>query len=131
MHADESHASPEESLASAAASDAAAALAPAHLDLDREKGLAITWADGRESFFPIAYLRRRSPSADAKVLREEMARNPLTVLPASRATGPLTALGAELVGNYAVRIRFSDGHSTGIFSWTYLRSIDPALETRA
>ena len=88
MHADESHASPEESLAaaSAAASAAAAALAPAHLDLDREKGLAITWADGRESFFPIAYLRRRSPSADAKVLREEMARNPLTVLPASRAT---------------------------------------------
>ena len=106
-------------------------IAPAHLDLDREKGLAITWGDGRESFFPIAYLRRRSPSADAKVLREEMARNPLTVLPASRATGPLTALGAELVGNYAVRIRFSDGHSTGIFSWTYLRSIDPALETRA
>ena len=131
MHADESHASPEESSASASASASAAALAPAHLDLDREKGLAITWSDGRESFFPIAYLRRRSPSADAKVLREEMARNPLTVLPASRATGPLTALGAELVGNYAVRIRFSDGHSTGIFSWTYLRSIDPALETRA
>ena len=106
------------------------ALPPAHLDLDREKGLGITWADGRESFYPIAYLRRRSPSADAKVLREEMARNPLTVLPAGRSNGPLTALGAELVGNYAIRIRFSDGHSTGIHSWTYLRSIDPTTEAR-
>ena len=47
----------------AAAAAAAAALAPVHLDLDREKGLAITWSDGRESFFPIAYLRRRIPLA--------------------------------------------------------------------
>ncbi|MFM8643067.1 MAG: gamma-butyrobetaine hydroxylase-like domain-containing protein [Phycisphaerales bacterium] len=34
-------------------------------------------------------------------------------------------MDAELVGNYAIRIRFRDGHSTGIFSWSYLRSIDP------
>jgi DUF971 family protein len=40
----------------------------------------------------------------------------------------LTALDAELVGNYAIRIRFSDGHSTGIYSWRYLRSIDPAAQ---
>ena len=39
----------------------------------------------------------------------------------------LTALGAELVGNYALRINFSDGHSTGIYSWDYLREIDPVL----
>ena len=51
---------------------------------------------------------------------------PLTVLPAS-ATGdqPLTATGAQLVGNYAVRIIFSDGHDTGLYSWDYLREIDP------
>jgi DUF971 family protein len=90
-----------------------------------ERGLEITWDDGRKSFFPLAHLRRASPSADAKALREEMARNPLTVLPAGRGSGPLTALDAELVGNYAIRIRFSDGHATGIYSWRYLRSIDP------
>ena len=98
---------------------------PVHLDLDRERGLEITWDDGRKSFFPLAHLRRASPSADAKALREEMARNPLTVLPAGRGSGPLTALDAELVGNYAIRIRFSDGHASGIYSWRYLRSIDP------
>jgi DUF971 family protein len=54
-----------------------------------------------------------------------MERNPLTVLPASTASGPLTATGAELVGNYAIRILFSDGHDTGLYSWLYLREIDP------
>ncbi|MFO0829635.1 MAG: DUF971 domain-containing protein [Phycisphaerales bacterium] len=99
---------------------------PAHLSLDRQKGLSIEWSDGARSFYPVAYLRAKSPSADARALREEMARNPLTVLPASRSNGPLVALDAELVGRYAVRVRFSDGHDTGIYSWRYLRSIDPA-----
>lgn len=101
---------------------------PVRIDLDRERGLEIGWDDGRTSFYPVAHLRRSSPSADARALREEMARNPLTVLPVGRTSGPLTALGAELVGNYAIRIRFSDGHSTGIYSWRYLRSIDPAAQ---
>ena len=29
----------------------------------------------------------------------------------------------EQVGNYAVRIEFDDGHSTGIFSWPYLHRL--------
>ncbi len=97
---------------------------PVSLDLQKDKGLAVTWPGGVVSFFPIAYLRRMSPSADAKQLREEMERNPLTVLPASTGSGPLTATGADLVGNYAIRIVFSDGHDTGIYSWDYLREID-------
>jgi DUF971 family protein len=100
---------------------------PIHLDLARERGLTVRWSDGTSSFYPIAYLRRMSPSAEQRGLREEMKRNPLTVLPSSASgqSGPLTAVGAEMVGNYAIRIRFSDGHDTGIFSWQYLREIDP------
>lgn len=99
--------------------------APKHLDLDREKGLTVEWADGKRSFYPITYLRRMSPSADQRELREQMARNPLTVLPAGGGSDrPLTATGLELVGNYAVKIIFSDGHDTGIYSWQYLREIE-------
>lgn len=100
---------------------------PKHLDLKKDKGLTVEWPDGRVSFYPVAYLRKMSPSADARELREQMAKNPLTVLPASATSGnqPLTAVGAELVGNYAMKIIFSDGHDTGIYSWDYLRQIDP------
>ena len=68
-----------------------------------------------------------SPSAETRHLREELAKNPLTVLPSSaQLSGPLTATNAEFVGNYALRITFSDGHDTGLYSWKYLREIDPA-----
>jgi DUF971 family protein len=33
------------------------------------------------------------------------------------------------VGNYAVRLTFSDGHNTGIFSWAYLRRLGEERET--
>ncbi len=100
---------------------------PVHLDLKKNRGLTVQWPDGASSFYPIEYLRRMSPSAEARMLREQMARDPLTVLPSGDANqhGALVALGAELVGTYAIRIRFSDGHNTGIYSWTYLRQIDP------
>ncbi len=98
---------------------------PDHLDLQRERGLTVRWSDGGTSFYPVGYLRRMSPSAEARTLREEMARNPLAVVPSDINADTLKAVDAELVGNYAIRIRFSDGHDTGIYSWTYLREIDP------
>lgn len=99
---------------------------PKHIDLKKDKALTIHWEGGGVSVYPIAYLRRMSPSADVRALREEMQRNPLTVLPSgSSSAGPLKATKAELVGNYALKITFSDGHDTGIYSWQYLREIDP------
>ena len=34
--------------------------------------------------------------------------------------GGLSVLSVDQVGNYALRLHFSDGHSTGIFSFAYL-----------
>jgi|ERR1043165_4659807 DUF971 family protein len=98
---------------------------PIHIDLKKDRGLTIQWDDGASSYYTIAYLRRMSPSAEAREMREKLKKNPLTVLPATTG-GPLVAVGAEMIGNYAIKIEFSDGHSTGIYSWEYLREIDPA-----
>lgn len=100
---------------------------PVKIDLKKDRGLTIEWADGGTDYFSVPYLRRMSPSAEARELRAQLERNPLTVLPTVRGgTGQaLTAVSAELVGNYAIRIRFSDGHDTGIYSWAYLREIAP------
>lgn len=110
---------------------------PRNIDLKKDRGLTIEWADGSTSYYSIVYLRKMSPSADARQQREEQAKNPLAVLPqktvnamnaASGGGAGLVAVSAELVGQYAIKIAFSDGHDTGIYSWAYLRSIDPALQ---
>jgi DUF971 family protein len=99
--------------------------APAHIDLKKDRGLTILWADGTSSYFSIHYLRRMSPSADMRELRKSMHANPLTVLPANFSADSIVATDAELVGNYAIRITFSDGHASGIYTWDYLRELDP------
>lgn len=98
---------------------------PDHIDLKKDRGLTILWNDGSSSYFSIPYLRRMSPSADMRELRKASHRNPLTVLPASPSPGSLVATDAELVGNYGLKIAFSDGHASGIYSWQYLRQLDP------
>lgn len=103
---------------------------PRHLDIKRDRGLTVEWEDGSTSFYSVAYLRKWSPSAEARTLREQIAKNPLTVLPASAVSGgkPLTIVDAEFVGHYAIKIHFSDGHDTGLYSWEYLQEIDPARQ---
>ena len=100
-------------------------ITPIDLDLKKDEGLTIRWSDGVSSYYPIAYLRRLSPSADMRELRKAMQHNPLTVLPGAPKGGAITATGAELVGNYALKVAFSDGHASGIYTWEYLRAIDP------
>jgi len=102
---------------------------PTNLDLKKESAVTIDWSDGGQSVYPIGYLRKMSPSADMRELRKSIARNPLTILPDSTGSGELIATDAELVGNYAIKISFSDGHDTGIYTWDYLRQIDPATNT--
>lgn len=97
---------------------------PVHLDLKRDEALTVRWSDRRVSVYPVAYLRRMSPSADAQQTREELARNPLAVVSAGGG-GPLRIDRIEPVGRYAVRLVFSDGHHTGLYTWVYLREIDP------
>jgi len=102
--------------------------APTHLHLDRRRGLSVTWPDGRQDQFPVPYLRRWSPSAEARETRAALSSNPLTVLNAGPTPDDLEATGIEPVGTYAVRITFSDGHRTGLFTWAWLRQIAPGVE---
>ncbi len=97
------------------------ALEPKHIDIRKSEGVHIEWADGESSFYPCALLRKMSPSADSKEIREQIANNPLAILP--NTGNDITINDGELVGNYAVRFTFSDGHKSGIYTWEYLRSL--------
>lgn len=97
---------------------------PVKLKLKRDTALTIDWSDGVQSVYPIAKLRRGCPCATCKTLRESMSKSRLTVLPQTSGTdAPLTVATAELVGNYALRVVWSDGHDKGIYSFAYLRAL--------
>ena len=102
--------------------------APTKLKLKRDEGLTIDWSDGQQTRYTIAQLRRACPCATCKTLREQMSKSRLTVLPvtSSAATGPLSVTSAELVGNYALRVVWSDGHDKGIYSFSFLRELAQA-----
>jgi DUF971 family protein len=85
---------------------------PLALTLMPDGKLAIDWSDGRQMEYGAENLRRKCPCATCVYQRESAER---TVEPAKIAD--LLAFTEVLpVGNYAYNIRFSDGHSTGIFS---------------
>ncbi len=109
---------------------------PTRLNLKKDEKLEIDWQDGRRCVYPISYLRSMCPCAQCKIVREgdpkadpgggaeKKKKSLLTILPGNYAT-PLQAVGAERVGNYALRIDWSDNHGSGIYSFQYLRDICP------
>jgi len=99
---------------------------PISLNLKRDEKLEITWSDGKKCVYPIALLRTMCPCAQCRTVREGEGKkkSSLTILPGNFAE-PITAAGAQLVGNYALQIEWSDGHDSGIYSFEYLREICP------
>lgn len=98
---------------------------PVRLDLDRTRGLTIEWSDGHSGRLSLVELRKKCPCASCRALREERQRNPLTVLQSvPNESDQVTVDRAELVGRYALRIVWKDGHDTGIYDFGLLRSLD-------
>jgi DUF971 family protein len=70
--------------------------------------LELQYAD-KEVILPCALLRAHSPSADMRATEASVA-----------TYEKINILSIEPMGNYAVRLVFSDGHRTGVYSWQTL-----------
>ncbi len=68
------------------------------------------------------YLRVYSPSAEVKGHGPGQ-----EVLQTGKRNVTINQI--ESIGNYAIKLTFSDGHDTGIFSWDYLRQLADNYET--
>ena len=88
-----------------------------------EQELRISWRDGRASVFSAPVLRKQCPCATCRQEREKQSQTLLPVLKQA-PTSDLKLTSAQLVGNYAIQLIWSDGHSTGIYDYKYLRSLD-------
>lgn len=90
--------------------------APTELRYRREtRELVIVYPDG-EYCLTAEFLRVHSPSAEVQGHDGRGGE-----LPRHKEHVSITAI--DPVGNYAVKIRFSDGHDTGLYSWDWLHEL--------
>ena len=87
---------------------------PQEIRLSKSKdSLFVKFDNGYETTLAAEILRVESPSAE--VQGHSVGQK---TTPTGKAEVTISAL--EPVGNYAIRISFSDGHDTGLFSWDIL-----------
>jgi len=87
-----------------------------------ETTLKITWNDGKISDIPLTKLRDECPCVNCKgesVIFESY----IPIKTPFKAAGYYEIESIEAMGNYAVSIKWKDGHDTGIYSWEILRKI--------
>jgi DUF971 family protein len=84
--------------------------------VDEKRALHICWDDKRHDTLDAEYLRVESPSAEVQGHTPAEKQ----IVPGKKS---VTVRDVIPVGTYAVRLVFSDGHSTGIFTWRYLRKL--------
>ncbi|MFT4540950.1 MAG: DUF971 family protein [Planctomycetota bacterium] len=82
--------------------------------------VSVEWEDGATSVYTATQLRRLCPCAQC--INEMTGK---AILDPTTVAEDMTHTDVQLVGQYAITIRFADGHSTGIFTFAFLRENDP------
>lgn len=100
---------------------------PTKLELVDRRTLLIQWSDGRVLRYSVRKLRDECPCATCREKRtqEPASEKPSLSLPvlSQAEAAPLEIRAMQPVGNYAYGITFSDGHSTGIYSFATLQAL--------
>jgi DUF971 family protein len=91
--------------------------------LSQERALSVTWHDGLNRLLP--YLELRAQCMCARCVDEITGQRILDV----EGIDPSIMIDEmQLVGNYALKIRWSDGHDTGLYTWEHLRRLCEAAQ---
>jgi ATP-binding protein involved in chromosome partitioning len=93
-------------------------ITPLAIERAGDRDVRIRWKDGQESLFPAKTLRLACPCAACV---DEMTGKKLVT--SDQVPDDVHPKGIGLVGRYAISILWSDNHSTGIYSFTYLREL--------
>jgi len=83
--------------------------------------VALAWADGEENYLTFEKLRRACPCAACQGESDVTGK---VLVPKVSLTGKsFQLLRHEMVGGYAIRFFWADGHNTGIYSYRLLRGL--------
>ena len=92
--------------------------APIDMKTTEDQKLLITWDDGHVSEYHFRFLRGSCPCAECV---DEISGK--RVVYPHQVPEKIRPVEAVPVGRYAYQIFWSDGHNTGIYTYTYLREI--------
>lgn len=101
---------------------------PIKIKLENKETLLIEWDDGEIYRYPLTYLRDESPDAENKgetILWREYAPPPK----GPDKPGKYEIENIEIVGNYALSIKWKDGYDYGIYSYDLLRTWGKYFDT--
>lgn len=98
---------------------------PRAVKLDEAEGLLrIDWMDGSTTRHSMSQLRKDCPCANCNIEREKL-KKPGPVLrvidSGTPSVGQARIVEFAPVGRYALNFVFNDGHSTGIFTYEFLK----------
>lgn len=82
--------------------------------------LKVVWSDNHTALYSSRWLRQNCPCASCV---DEWSGKPL--LEREKVSKDIEGLKVNIVGQYALSVDFSDGHTTGIYSFKFLRKICP------
>ncbi len=95
---------------------------PVQLKKTENNSLSVKWNDEKVSEIPLTKLRDECPCVNCKgesVIFESY----IPIKTPFKAAGFYEIDKIETVGNYAISIKWKDGHDTGIYSWDILRKL--------
>lgn len=93
-------------------------ITPLDLEVKRDEGLTITFADDEVVKINLMELRLGCPCATCRTLREQGEQG----WPRPGAPQPLRITDAQFHGAYALQITWNDGHQTGLYPFEALRT---------
>lgn len=83
--------------------------------------LALSFADGLETYLPLPLLRRACPCAACQGEPDALGRVVRPKVEYGQRAFELTKY--DQVGGYAIQLYWADGHSSGIYTFAYLRKL--------
>ena len=102
-------------------------LRPKAITLNKNEGyLEVTWEDGQVCKYPLPELREACPCVECRGGHQFMGRehDPDSILKLTpKRSYKITDI--QMVGNYAIQPVWDDDHSTGIYTWDYLKHLCP------
>lgn len=98
---------------------------PVKIQVVEKKDLVIKWDDDSEDKIRLNLLRKNCPCATCLAEREKQSKMYIPIFTENQ----ITVKSIAQVGKYAIQITWNDGHSTGIYEFTFLKNFSERIKS--